>query len=356
VPRARLLVLPLIAALLLAAACGGSSSTSKSASSSSTSTTVSSAPVTVHLGVFPNVTHAPGLVGVGKGIFATALGKNTLKVSYFNAGPEASQALLSGAVDATYIGPNPAINAFAKSGGKAIRIIAGSTSGGAALVVKSSINGPADLKGKKLASPQLGNTQDVALRAWLKKNGLKTDTSGGGDVSITPQANADTLAAFTAGTIDGAWVPEPWATRLVTEGKGKVLVNEKDLWPGGQFVTTQLIVATTFLDAHPDAVQALLEGHVDAVKFVNDNASEAKSIVNDQIKQATGKALKPEVLDAAWANLTFTNDPIASSLQKSADDAIALGLLDKVDLHGIYSIDLLNKVLAAKGEAKVQAL
>jgi NitT/TauT family transport system substrate-binding protein len=207
-----------------------------------------------------------------------------------------------------------------------------------------------------VASTQLGNTQDVALRAWLKDNGLSSDTSGGGDVSVTPQANADTLTAFKAGDIDGAWVPEPWASRLVQEGGGHVLVDERDLWPDGDYVTTHLIVLTSFLDEHPDVVKLLLEGHVEASAFVNEHPDEAKSIVNDQIELATDKALAPEVLDAAWANLRFTVDPIASSLQASADDAISLELLDEVDLHGIYALDLLNEVLAAKNEAEVEGL
>jgi NitT/TauT family transport system substrate-binding protein len=348
------LLLALVALSLLAAACGGDDDAAADAGTPSTA--ASSDPVTLHLGVFPNVTHATGLVGIGEGIFEKALGTNELDVSYFNAGPEASEALLSGAVDASYIGPNPAINAFAKSNGKAIRIIAGATSGGAFLVTKPEITTPADLKGKKLATPQLGNTQDVALRAWLKEHDLTTDTSGGGDVSISPQANADTLTAFKAGDIDGAWVPEPWATRLIQEGGGKVLVDERDLWPDGDYVTTHLIVRTDFLEKHPDVVKQLLEGHVDATAFVNDHADEARTIVNEQIKAATGKALAPAVLDAAWANLTFTDDPIASSLQKSADDAIALGLLDEVDLKGIYDLDLLNEVLRSKGAEEVSGL
>jgi NitT/TauT family transport system substrate-binding protein len=353
VSRARPLLV-LLALVLVLASCGGDDDSAATGAPAAAS--AGTDPVTLHLGVFPNVTHATGLVGIGTGIFERALGDDELDVSYFNAGPEASEALLSGAIDATYIGPNPAINAFAKSGGEAIRIIAGATSGGAFLVTKPEIASPSDLKGTKLATPQLGNTQDVALRAWLKDNGLSTDTSGGGDVSITPQANADTLTAFKAGDIDGAWVPEPWATRLVQEGGGSVLVDERDLWPDGDYVTTHLIVRTEFLEKHPDVVKQLLEGHVEANAFVNDKPDEAKTIVNEQIRSATDKALAPAVLDAAWENLEFTDDPIASSLQKSADDAIALGLLDEVDLHGIYDLAPLNEVLDAKGEKEVAGL
>ena len=198
--------------------------------------------------------------------------------------------------------------------------------------MKPDINSPADLKGKTIASPQLGNTQDVALRTWLKNNGLSSDTSGGGDVSVKPQDNAATLDAFKQDQVQGAWVPEPWATRLVQEGGGKVLVDEKTLWPQGQFVTTHLIVSTKFLKDHPDVVKRLLEGQVAANDYVNKNPADAQKAANDQIEKITQKRLADGVVAAAWKNLTFTNDPIASSLKTSADNAIALDLLKPVDL------------------------
>jgi NitT/TauT family transport system substrate-binding protein len=313
--------------------------------------------VTLRLGYFTNITHASALVGLEKGIFADKLGPNvTLTPSVFAAGPAAVEAIFSGAIDATYVGPNPAINAFAKSNGSAIRIISGATSGGAFLVVNPSITKPADLKGKKVATPQLGNTQDVALRSWLKANGLKSDTQGGGDVSVVPQDNAQALEAFKAGTIAGAWVPEPWATRMVQEGKGKVLVDEKTLWPGGQFVTTQLMVRTAFLKDHPEVVQHLLEGQVAATDFLNANPAEAKTLANQAIQKVAGKALPQAVLDAAWPNMTFTNDPVAASLRKGADNAKAVGLLDPgTKLDGIYDLTLLNKVLRAAGKPEVNS-
>ncbi|MDQ1506506.1 MAG: sulfonate transport system substrate-binding protein [Actinomycetota bacterium] len=313
--------------------------------------------VTLRLGYFTNITHASALVGLEKGIFADKLGPNvTLTPSVFAAGPAAVEAIFSGAIDATYVGPNPAINAFAKSNGDAIRIISGATSGGAFLVVNPSIAKPADLKGKKVATPQLGNTQDVALRSWLKANKLSSDTQGGGDVSVVPQDNAQALEAFKAGSIAAAWVPEPWATRMVQEGKGKVLVDEKTLWPGGQFVTTQLMVRTAFLKDHPDVVQHLLEGQVAATDFINANPAEAKTLANQAIQKVAGKALAQAVLDAAWPNMTFTNDPIAASLRKGADNAKAVGLLDAgTKLDGIYDLTLLNKVLKAAGKPEVKS-
>ena len=342
----------LLAATMTLAACGSS----KKSSASATTVPKDAGPVTLNLGYFPNVTHATAIAGVEKGIFAKDLGTNvTLKTATFNAGPAAVEALFSGAIDATYIGPNPAINAWSQSNGSAIKIISGATSGGAALVVKPTINSAADLKGKKIATPQLGNTQDVALRAYLKDKGLKTDASGGGDVNIVPQDNSQTLDTFKAGNIDGAWVPEPWVSRLVLDGGGKVLVDEKTLWPEGKFVTTLLVVRQAFLKAHPDVVKRLLQGQVDANDYVNKNGAEAQQVVNDGIGKLTGKKLSDAVIAAAWKNLTFTDDPISSSLKTSAQHAQDAGLLKPVNLTGIFDVSALNVVLKAAGESTVSA-
>ena len=312
------------------------------------------APDLVRLGYFANVTHAPAIVALEQGWFAEALGSSVkLEPRTFNAGPEAVEALFSEALDLTYIGPNPAINAFAQSQGQAIRIVAGATSGGAALVVEPSLTKPADLVGKKLATPQLGNTQDVALRAWLKGQGLSADLEGGGAVAILPQANAQTLETFRAGEIQGAWVPEPWATRLVLEGGGAVLVDERSLWPDGRFVTTHVVVRTKFLEEHPALVAAVLRAHVRAVDFVNAEPAEAREIVNAGIAKLVGKALPAAVIEGAWEKLHFTVDPIAASLRKSAEDATAVGLLDPVKLDGIYELAPLNEILAAAGKPPV---
>jgi NitT/TauT family transport system substrate-binding protein len=340
--------LALIGAALLTAgtmtACGGGDEAEAGATGEATA---------LRLGYFPNITHAPALVGVKDGLFQKELGTTKLEAKTFNAGPAAIEALFSGAIDATYIGPNPAINGWATSKGTALKIIAGSTSGGAGLVVKDGITAPADLKGKKIATPQLGNTQDVALRNWLKTNGLNADQQGGGDVSVLPQDNATALQAFAQGAIDGAWVPEPHLSRLQIESQGKLLINEKDLWPGGQFVTTHLIVKQEFLEKYPATVKKLLQGHVASVDFIAANSEQAQKDANAQLEALSGKPLKPEILKSAFANLTFTNDPIASSLYTSAQHAQDVGLLKPVDLKGIYDLKPLNELLKAAGKPEV---
>lgn len=341
-----------VAPLLLLAACGGNAAPAPGGEGAATVSVDS-----VRLGVFPNVTHAPGLVGIQDGHLQKALGDDVkLNVSYFNAGGEAIEAIFSGALDVTFIGPNPAINGFTQSNGEAVRIIAGSTSGGAALVVSPDITSAEQLKGKTLASPALGNTQDVALRAWLGDQGYETNQTGGGDVSIKPLANPDILQAFQNDQLDGAWVPEPWATRLVREGGGHVLINEADLWPDGQFVTTHLLVRTEFLNQHRDVVRELLRGHLAALDSIEADPEHARKTTLDAIETISGSRLNDELIADAWKNLTFTYDPIASSLVKSADDAVAAGLLKPVDLDGIYDLTLLNELLKERGDAEVKGI
>jgi NitT/TauT family transport system substrate-binding protein len=347
--RAAALGVVAVAVLTGAAACGSSDDDSGGTASGASGTAS-----TLRLGYFPNVTHATPVVGVAKDFFAKQLGGTKLETQTFNAGPAEVEALLGGDLDAGYLGPNPAINAFVKTKGEGIRIIAGATSGGAQLVVQPGITSAADLKGKRVASPQLGNTQDVALRAWLKGQGLTPSSQGTkGDVEVEPQENATTLQLFQDKKIDGAWVPEPWASRLVLDGGGKVLVDEKTLWPGGKFVTTHLIVRTQFLEKYPETVKALLTGEVETNKWIAANPADAKTTVNAEIKRITTKALKPDVLDRAWSNIEVTTDPVAASLKKSADDATAAGLLKQADLKGIYDLTLLRQVLQGSGGGSV---
>jgi NitT/TauT family transport system substrate-binding protein len=335
---------------LLLAACGSS----KDSASGGGSGDGSGSTVTLRLGYFPNVTHAPAIIGVQNGSFAQKLGSNVkLDLKTFNSGTEATTALISGAIDASFVGPNPAINAYQKTDG-GIRVVSGTASGGAFLVVKDGINSAADLKGKKVATPQLGNTQDVALRTWLNDNGLH-ETKDGGDVTIVPEENSVTLTAFQSGAIDGAWVPEPWATRLVTEGNGKVLVDEKTLWPGGRFVTTLLMVKKSYLDAHQDVIENLIRGLSDSIALIKSDPAQAQQLTGKGIDQVTGKPLKDSVIKASFEHLNFTLDPIASSLKKDAENAKALGFLDSSDLGNIFDLTLLNKVLQEKGQAAVSS-
>ncbi|MEH0983401.1 ABC transporter substrate-binding protein [Micromonospora sp. CPCC 205556] len=312
-----------------------------------------SGPVTLRLGYFPNITHAPAVVGVEKGIFTEKLGTGVkLDTKTFNAGPAAIEAIFSGALDATYIGPNPTVNAFSKSKGQAVRVVSGAASGGVALVVKPEITSVEQLRGRKVATPQLGNTQDVALRHWLREKGLKTTKEGGGDVKVVPQENSQTVETFTSGAIDGAWVPEPFVSRLVNAG-GKVLVDERDLWPDRRFVITNLIVSTRFLREHPEVVKKLVEGQVAANEFVNTRPDESQQAISDHIAKISGKPLDVKLIKQAWPTLEFTNDPIASSLKAGLDHAVTVELTQPVSLDGLYDLRYLNEVLKGLGKGEV---
>lgn len=314
---------------------------------------------TMRVGYFPNITHSQALVGLARGDFQKALGDNvTVQTTVFNAGPSVIEALFAGQIDLSYIGPNPAINGFIQSEGKALRVVAGATSGGAALVVRpaANIQTAADLAGKKLATPQLGNTQDVALRGYLTEHGLKTKEQGG-DVEVVPTDNPLILDMFRLGQIDGAWVPEPWASRLVIEGGGSVFVDERTLWTdtNGEFTTALIIVSTKFLTDHPDAVTAWLRAHVEVTQWELENPGDAQDLMNTQIQKLTGKKLSADVMVMAWSRMKPTWDPISASLVKSAQSAYEAGFLKaKPNLDGIYNLSLLNEVLKEKNLAQVK--
>ncbi|MGW1258909.1 aliphatic sulfonate ABC transporter substrate-binding protein [Streptomyces sp. NPDC002513] len=308
----------------------------------------------VKIGYFGNLTHATALVGVQKGFFQKSLGATQAKYQIFNAGPSEIEALNSGAIDIGWIGPSPAINGYTKSDGKSLRIIAGSASGGVKLVVDpKKIKTLKDVKGKKIATPQLGNTQDVAFLNWIAEQGWKVDAeSGKGDVSVVRTDNKVTPDAFKSGSIDGAWVPEPTASKLVAEG-GKVLLDESSLWPGKKFVITNVIVSQKFLTEHPKAVEAVLRASVDTNKWINANPDQAKAAANQQLAADSGKALPANVLDPAWKSIQITDDPLASTLNTEAQHAVKAGLLTDPKLAGIYDLTLLNKVLKDEGESTV---
>jgi len=245
-----------------------------------------------------------------------------------------------------YVGPNPAITAWQKSSD--IQIISGVATGGASIVVKKGITSAAQLKGKSLATPSLGNTQDVALRYWLKQNGVTTNTTGGGDAFIKPtKPNSAAVLQFKSGQIAGGSEPAPYDIQMVQDG-GTVLLSE----PG---VTTLLIVTKSFLAAHPAVVSDLLKAQVQANAFIKSNPTQAQADANAELATYTGKSLKPDLVAASFKEITFTNDPNAASLKTAADQAVSLGLLKPVNLDGIYALDPLNKVLAAAGESQISS-
>ena len=327
----------MIAAALLLAGC--SSSSSSSSGSTSNANAGGGSPVTVRLGFLSNITHAPALIAMKEGFFTKALGSaGTLKATAFSAGTEETTAILSGQLDAAYVGPNPAITAWQKSSD--IQIISGVATGGASIVVKKGITSAAQLKGKSLATPSLGNTQDVALRYWLKQHGVTTNTTGGGDAFIKPtKPNSAAVLQFKSGQIAGGSEPAPYDIQMVQDG-GTVLLSE----PG---VTTLLIVTKSFLSAHPAIVSDLLKAQVQANAFIKSNPTQAQADANAELASYTGKPLKADLIAASFKEITFTNDPNQASLKTDADQAVSLGLLKPVNLDGIYNLGPLNKVLAS---------
>ncbi|WP_311766784.1 ABC transporter substrate-binding protein [Streptomyces rhizosphaericus] len=311
----------------------------------------------VKVGYFANLTHATALVGLRKGGPIQQELKGTKVAPYvFNAGPSEIEALNAGSIDMGWIGPSPSINGYVKSHGSNLKIISGSVSGGVKLVVNpKKIKTLNDVKGKKIATPQLGNTQDVAFLNWVKSKGWKVDAqSGKGDVSVVRSDNKVTPDAYKSGAIDGAWVPEPTASKLVADG-GKVLLDESSLWPDKKFVITNLIVKQSFLKEHPKVVEAVLRGSVKTNAFIKANPEQAKNAANAALKEETGKPLPAEVIDPAWKSIQVTDDPLASTLNTEADHAVQAGLLEKPDLKGIYDLGPLNKVLKAEGKPPVSA-
>ncbi|CAB4700286.1 unannotated protein [freshwater metagenome] len=314
----------------------------------------------VRIGFFANLTHAPALVAQQLRLFEQNLNREGTQVEYvlFNAGPAVIEAMKGGAIDVSYIGPNPSITGYNSTNGTLLKVVSGATSGGAYLVVKPGINTVADLRGKKIATPQLGNTQDVALRTWLKTQGLQTTVAGGGDVTVIPTDNAQSLSLFKRGDIDGAWVPEPWASRLILEAGAKVLVDEKTLWqPSGQYVTTNIIASQAFLNQYPGTVRSILQANNTAIRYIASNVLKSRDIVQEQITKWTGKPLPDAVINRSWGNVRFTWDPLPLTLKRGADDAVSVGLLTlgPKGVSGIYDLRLLNSVLKASKARTVTA-
>jgi NitT/TauT family transport system substrate-binding protein len=308
---------------------------------------------TLRIGYFPNINHAQAVIGLGRGDFQKALGDDVeVTTQIFNAGPSAMEALFANQIDVTYIGPNPAINGYVQSNGEALRIISGAASGGAVFVVRndSGINSPQDLANKKFSSPQLGNTQDVALRKYLLDNGYKTKENGG-NVEVIPAKTADIVSLMIKKDIDGAWVPEPWGAKLIKEANAKVLVDERDLWPNGQFVTAHIVARTDYIEKNPDVIKKLLSAHIDMTSWINDNRNEALQIFNAELNKLTGQTIPEDELSEGISRIELTYDPIKESLFKAANDAFDIGFLGKTrpDLSKIYNLDILNEALKDRG-------
>jgi NitT/TauT family transport system substrate-binding protein len=303
----------------------------------------------VRLGYFPNMTHAPAIIGVDKGYFTGQLGSTTLTTQTFNSGTEEASALLGGSLDVGFIGSGPAINAFTKSNGQ-IQVVSGAVSGGAELVVKPGITTPDQLKGKTIATPSQGNTQDVSAKKWLSTNHLT------GQVNVANMDNPQTFDAFRNGDVDGGWLPEPWASQLVLDAGAKVLVDEKSLWPQGQFPTTVMVVRTQFLQQHPETVEALLKGTLAAIDWASANPADAKTAVNDGIEQLTHDKLSQAVLDRAYNEITLGVDPDSSTYPQLAQDSVTAGVAKTAaNLKGFLDLTPLNQVLAAQHKPTVSA-
>ncbi|HXF73680.1 MAG TPA: ABC transporter substrate-binding protein [Actinomycetota bacterium] len=309
----------------------------------------------LRLGIFPNLTHAPGYVALGAGIFERVMGPTEVRITVFNSGSDAGTALLSGSIDATYIGPGPTAALWVRSG--KVAVVSGATLGGASFVVRkgSGIRSPEDLHGKRIAVPGECNTQDVALRTWLHEQGLRTREEGG-DVAVAVVDNPDLPGLFRSGGVDGAWEPEPYPSLLVAQGLATPFLDEADLWPGGRWVTTQLLVNTTYLGAHPEVVRRLVRANVEAIRMMNEDPERAKRVAQSQLALAGAPSLDQAVVDEAWSKLTFTWDPAAASQVEMARDAFGVGCLDEdpTDLEDLYRLDDLNGILRDMGEPEVE--
>jgi NitT/TauT family transport system substrate-binding protein len=295
----------------------------------------------LRLGYFPNVTHGQALVGIDDGTIARELG-GRLETRMFNAGPAAMEALLAGDLDASYVGAGPAVIAHLRSRGEALRVVAGAVSGGAVLVVRDA-RSPEDLVGKRVGSPQVGNTQDVALRTWLRSHGLQ-DRGGPRGVEVTPLSNPDLLSMFARGELAGAWVSEPWGARLVAEAGGRVLVDERTLWEGGRFPTTVLVLSRRALDLRPGDVAALLRAHLELTRRWQADREGFGRLANEAYGRRTGKPLPDAVLRDALSRLEPLEDPMAPQLARLAREAQALGFAPPGDVSALVDGSPLESV------------
>jgi NitT/TauT family transport system substrate-binding protein len=312
----------------------------------------SSAPLKeIRLGYYANLTHAQAVVGVVRGDFQKAFGDVKINTAVFNAGPSAIEALFAGEIDITYVGPSPAINGYLKSKGKALRIIAGSANNGVCIVARpgSGIKTVQDLSGKRIATPQFGNTQDISARHFVLAQLKGKLKENGGDTEILNVANAEQIGLFKQGELDASWAPEPWAARLVHDAGGVIIEEEKNLWSEKSFASTLVVVSTNFLQQHPEAVETFLRTHVALTDWVKAHQDEAAGLVNEELKKLLGKALKPEVLKDAFSRIEFNVEAPIESVRRYAEWGHDLKLnKEKLEANGMFSLDILNKVNATK--------
>jgi NitT/TauT family transport system substrate-binding protein len=293
------------------------------------------------LGFFPNLTHAQALVGYDQTTFAKALAGKKIELKKFNAGPTAMMALMSGELDVTYVGSGPAIQTYVKS--KVIRVIAGSASGGAMLVTHTA-QSARDLSGKKVATPQLGNSQDIALRYWLKSQGMSAPVQGGGDVLVTPIANPDIFSLFIRKELEGAWVPEPWGARLIAEGGGRIMIDERNLWENGEFPTTILAASEKSLQNRREEIRAILQAHIDLTNQAQKEPKAFARKANQAFGAITGRPLQENILFDAFSRIKWTTDPMSKKLQIAADHAAELGFIPPTNIDPMVDTSLLNSL------------
>ena len=345
-----------IAAYLISGGLGAATSTTPTSSTTCCSTDV------LRIGYFANINHGQALVGLFNGDFQKALGSSVqIQLSLFTAGPTEMTALLAGKLDMAYVGPSPAVNAFIQSNGTGLAIVAGASNGGALFVVTNasgiataSAGGiTAQLIHKTFLGPQLGNTQDIALRSYLLKNHLDP----GVNVTVQDTSNANIVTELVGNKADGAWVPQPYASLILSEAKAHVFLDERSLWPGGNFSTAELVVAAPFLTAHPDVVERVVLAHVEETIWINSHLSQAATLMNETIAKQTGLGISPSVLSGSLATLSFTYDPLAASVQQQASNAYQLGFLGKTppNLNGLFDLTILNQVLSQLGLPQVSA-
>ena len=294
----------------------------------------------LRLGYFPNVTHAQALVGIDEGVFAAAL-DGRLEPRMFNSGPAAMEALLAGDLEATYVGPGPAAIAFLRTGGRALRVVAGASSGGAVLVVRDAER-PEDLAGARVASPGHGNTQDIALRTWLRAHGLG-DRGGEEGVEVTPLSGPDVLQLFRRGDLAGAWVAEPWGARLVAEG-GRILVDERTLWPEGRFPAAVLAVSRRALETRRADVVRLLRAHLELTERWRAAPAAFAALANAAYGRRTGRPLAEHVVADAFSRVLPTADPLRAPMEELARRAQALGFAPAGDVSAMVDETLLGEV------------